>query len=234
MINLSDYYKSNYSQFGQDGIIEKLIELTNIQSKYFVEFGSNGNDNGGGNTPNLRKHGWDGLLLDIAVNPDVTIYPIHQEKITADNIEFLFEKYDVPKEFGFLSIDIDGQDYWVWQAIKNWNAGIVCIESNHYAGRERSISTPKNNDFIMNTSYYFGASQKALLELGLTKGYSLVAICVTDMIFIKTKLIELLIKYYHGAFYGMNDIEVLDTANTQSWVNIPIKEEIKKYEWVEV
>lgn len=240
MIKLSDYYKSNFSQFGQDGVIEKLIELINIKSKYFVEFGSSGNDEGFGNTPNLRRLGWNGLLMDkVLPDPKYIQYEFYQENITADNIEILLALHGVPKDFGFLSVDIDGQDYWVWKAIQNWNPSIVCIESNHYIDRNKSLSVPLDDNFEMTSGYYFGASQKALLNLGKQKGYSLVAICVTDMIFVKTDLTDKLRMVNsnnrsYPPFYGTNNIDILDTAQTNTWVNNTIRKDVESREWTEV
>lgn len=221
----SDFMKSEYSQFGQDGILLELSKI--VKNKYFVEFGSSGDDRGMGNTPNLRRHGWTGLVMDTATNPDA-IYDLKQERINADNIEDLLAKYDVPKDLGLMSIDIDGQDYWVWKSIINWKPDIVIIESNHTIPLDRSISIPKNNDFVYDGSYYYGASQRALLELGNSKGYDLVAICVVDMIFVRNQLTR------SFNFTGVNDIERLDHAKTHTWVPKWVREQNELKEWIEV
>lgn len=223
-MKLADYARSEFCNHGQDGVIEKLIELCGTITKYFVEFGSSGTDYGGGNTPWLRRSGWDGLLMDRSVALQAQ-YEIYQEKITAGNIESLLEKYKVPKKFGFLSIDIDGQDYWVWKAIIDWIPDIVCIESNHYV--EGSVSVPLDDDFEMTNGYYFGASRKALLKLGKEKGYSLVAICVTDMIFCRNGILP-------ASIGSVNYLLGLDTAQTLAWVSRPIREEVGKMKWVNV
>lgn len=228
-VKFSDFAKSNFSQFGQDGVIEKIIELCHVKSRFFVEFGSSGNDRGGGNTPSLRWMGWHGLLMDkVRRGESERQYEIHTEHITAGRIESLLEKYNVPEKFGFLSIDIDGQDYWVWKAIQRWRADIVCIESNHYLDRGACVSVPLDDDFAMRGSYYFGASQSAILALGRSKGYSLVAVCVTDMIFVSDDLLRGL------NVYGLNDIGKLDTARTDSWISNPIRDELARMEWVHV
>ena len=63
-INFEDYKKKVLSQFGQDGVIEKIFEVIKPLNKFFVEFGSNGTDEGQGNTAYMRRYGFDGLLMD--------------------------------------------------------------------------------------------------------------------------------------------------------------------------
>lgn len=224
-MKLSDFSRSVLCQFGQDGVVQKLVEEAGVKSKYFVEFGSSGDDLGAGNTPNLRRLGWNGLLMD-AVTSALAKYQIHTERITAGNIEGLLSKYHVPKDLGFLSIDIDGQDYWVWESIKHWHPAIVCIEANHYL-EDQSVTVPLDDKFAMTNAYYFGASRIALMKLGISKGYSLVAICVTDMIFCRNDLLPKNIE-------RVNEIRFLDTAKTWSWVSEPIRAEVRKHQWVNV
>jgi len=226
MINLSEFVWSEFSQFGQDGIILKLSELINPK-KYFVEFGSSGNDIGYGNTPALRHQGWNGLLMDCAHSlPEQ--YTIMYEKVSASNIQGLLDEYNVPHDLGFMSIDIDGQDYWVWDAIKKHKPDIICIEANHNLGHERVMTVPKDDDFKWTTSEYYGASRRALLELGNSKGYDLVSICVSDMIFVKTEHTK------QNKFFGINDLDKLDFAQTYRWNPKWKLQEINSKEWVYV
>ena len=52
------------------------------------------------------------------------------ERVTPQNVESVFEKAQVPMEFGILSIDIDGNDYWVWEALEHYRPAVVVIEYN--------------------------------------------------------------------------------------------------------
>lgn len=227
MINLIEHLRSDYCMHGQDGIHEKLCEVLPIKNKFFVEFGSAGTWEGQGNTPFLRSIGWTGLLMDRDLN-DNRDFDVKKEFVTADNIQSLLEKYNVPKEFGFLSIDVDGQDYWIWKAITDWSPDIVCIESNHAIDLDRSITVPKNNEWKWDGSEYYGASRLAMLKLGRSKGYALVAICVTDMIFIKEKFLNDL------EFKDVNDIEKLDYSKSYKWISKIIREKNNAKEWIEV
>jgi len=64
MTDLNNYQKRVLSQWGQDGVIEKIFDIIGTTNKYFVEFESSGNDSVMGNTDYLRRRGFDGLLMD--------------------------------------------------------------------------------------------------------------------------------------------------------------------------
>ncbi len=94
--------------------------------------------------------------------------------MTAENIQDLFQKYNVPKNFDLLSIDIDFNDYWVWKAIVNYFPRVVVIEYNSSIPPNVSKVVPYDPDASWDRTNYFGASLLALQKLGLTKGYTLV------------------------------------------------------------
>lgn len=194
-VNLMDYAKSIYSQQGQDGILEKIFELIGTTNKFFVEFGSNGKQTGGGNTPYLRDFGFSGLLMDGYEAPygetHLRDYPVQIEFITAENINSLFEKYSVPEEFDLLSIDIDGQDFHVWNALHSkYRPRVIVIESNYGAFPELDIVQKYDTQWVWDGTYKHGASLRALMNLGLKKGYDLVAFAGADGIFVRQDVLR--------------------------------------------
>ncbi|MDD5041831.1 MAG: hypothetical protein PHX87_00550 [Candidatus Peribacteraceae bacterium] len=100
---------------------------------------------------------------------------VYQEFITAENIEPLFRKYGVPEAFDLLSIDIDGNDYWVWKAITHFHPRAVIMEYNANKGPDASVTIPYDPAFRWDGTDYQGASLRALEHLGREKGYTLVA-----------------------------------------------------------
>jgi len=117
---------------------------------------------------------------------------IKKEKVTAENVQNLFQKYNVPKNFDLLSIDIDSNDYWVWQAITDYYPRVVVIEYNASFNPTQSKVVRYNPDAIWDGTNYFGASLLALQNLGSTKGYTLVG-CTNSGVnafFCKTELIK--------------------------------------------
>jgi hypothetical protein len=99
---------------------------------------------------------------------------VKMEKVTAENIQDLFKKYNVPKDFDLLSIDIDFNDYWVWKSIVDYSPRVVVIEYNSSIPPTESKVVPYNPDARWDGTNYFGASLLALRNLGLAKGYTLI------------------------------------------------------------
>jgi hypothetical protein len=183
---LSDYEYRVFSQWGEDGIIQFLLNRIPIEQKIFVEFGVQ--DYQEANTRFLLMHNnWTGLVLD---SSQQAIERLKSDEIcwryalkaveafvTRENINRLIAENGLGDEIGLLSIDIDGNDYWVWEAIDVINPVIVIIEYNHRFGNELSVTVPYNENFVRGKQYpviYFGASLKALCRLAQRKGYALV------------------------------------------------------------
>ena len=161
-----------YSQAGQDGVLEHILGTIGPAYSFFVEFGTVDGEHIS-NTAHLRLDcGWKGLLLD----KEPTSPLVHKEFITAESIEAIFYKYQVPTWFDYLSIDIDGNDYWVWKAIQQYRPQVVSIEFNGNFRHDESFTMAYNPDHVWDGTSYYGASLQALWRLGNSKGYSLVHI----------------------------------------------------------
>ncbi|CAD5946236.1 tetratricopeptide repeat protein [Planktothrix agardhii] len=171
-IDLSQQERKVFSQNGEDGVIKKIFEVIKTTNKYYVEFGvENANEC---NTRNLRENcGWSGLLMDGGYEKkEIGLY---QEFITAENINELFQKYKVPQEFDLLSIDIDYNDFYVWKSLDEiYQPRVVIIEYNasHLPTEDKVVKYDPNA--VWDTTNYFGASIRALYNLGKIKGYSLI------------------------------------------------------------
>jgi hypothetical protein len=168
---IGQFERKQYSQNGEDGIIDAIFEACGVTNRFFVECGCH--DARECNTAYLLAQGWSGLLMDadgISRNPRATV---QREFITAENINLLLDKYQVPEEFDLLSIDIDGNDYWVWQAVSR-RPRVVVIEYNASISPKDRRVIPYDPLFRWAGTDYFGASLRALAELGERKGYCLV------------------------------------------------------------
>jgi len=189
--NLQEAEFKVYSQWGEDGIIQYLIKKCNIQPHTFIEFGVENFLEA--NCRFLLKHNnWKGLIIDgsaqnmdyvkadsISWRHDLTSLAAF---ITKENINDLFVKAGFTGKIGILSVDIDGNDYWVWDAIKVVDPVMVIAEYNSYFGRDRAISVPYDPSFYRTAAHfsnlYFGASLAALCHLAEQKGYAFVG-CTT-------------------------------------------------------
>jgi hypothetical protein len=173
IVDITRYERRFSSQNGEDGILEAIFTVIGTTRKYFVEFGAaSGREC---NTARLaQRYGWTGLLMDAATPPPDAPVPIRREFITAENINALFEKYNVPPAFDLLSIDIDGNDYWVWKSITAYRPRVVVIEYNASVPPTESRVMPYDSNFRWSGTDYFGASLLSLATLGSAKGYTLV------------------------------------------------------------
>jgi len=171
--DLERYESSVYSQSGEDGVLRRIFDCIGERSRFYVEFGA-ADGYYVSNTAHLRvDRGWTGLLLDGGDRPP-TDARVEQAFVTAENVEALFEKFGVPTEFDLLSIDIDGNDYWVWEAIERFTPRVVVIEYNIFFPLDVAVTVPYDAHREWDETTYHGASLGALRKLGARKGYSLV------------------------------------------------------------
>ena len=180
---------SSFSQNEEDGILLYLFALIGTTNKTCVELGAgDGLEN---NTANLIvNHGWSGLLVDgDAANvargrdfyrhcPSTWVFPptLVQGWIDAERINALITDNGVRGEIDLLSIDIDGNDYWVWKAIEAVQPRVVVVECHNIWPADRAVTVPYRSDFNKLDVHpdYSGASLLALVKLGRAKGYRLV------------------------------------------------------------
>lgn len=184
---LADVEFRVYSQGGEDGIIEWLVESLAIPTHAFIEFGVDRYRES--NTRFLLgNRNWRGLIfdggkenIDFITHDD--IYWMHdltaaQAFITRDNINDLVTSNKFGGEIGLLSIDIDGNDYWVWENIDAIAPIIVVCEYNAIFGDLYPITIPYDACFYRTRAHhsnlYFGASISALRLLASRKGYEFV------------------------------------------------------------
>lgn len=184
---ISDSEFKAFSQWGEDGIIDYLIENLNIENTTFIEFGVE--DYEESNTKFLLlNRNWKGFVIDSSLDYINKIknsqlywkYSIiaFQAFITKENINQLMQSSGFKKQVGILSIDIDGNDYWIWNEINVIEPSIVIIEYNSRLGKEKSYVVPYDSNFKRKVAHcsmiYYGASLKALIKLATQKGYAFV------------------------------------------------------------
>jgi hypothetical protein len=186
--------RSMHSQGNQDGILEYVFENVGTTNKFYVEFGFNSpvyHVGTGSNTYNLyHHHGWRGLLLDGGFENEAI--NLRKEWITSDNIVSLLEKYDVPSELDYLSIDIDSSDLWILHAIlssRKYRPRVFSVEYNSNLPMNSFITCL--NTTVWNEDMLMGASFGALQMVGQLHGYSVVAVVkYLDIIFVRNDLLR--------------------------------------------
>lgn len=178
-----------FSQFDEDGILLFLFAVLGTRSKTFVDIGS-GDGVHNDNCANLAINwGWHGLFIDgneslitwgrefYSKHPDTFLYPpvfIHA-MVKRENINELIRDAGFEGEVDLLSIDIDGNDYWVWDALECIQPRVVIIETHVEFGL-RNIVVPYDPEYVYPGRHpdYHGASPVAMVDLACRKGYRLV------------------------------------------------------------
>lgn len=195
---LSSYAKNIYSQFGEDGIIEEILKRIGRSADtdgWCVEFGA-----------------WDGLHLSntyhlindkafkaVLIEGDREKYLTLCNNIPRDDVykicrfvnfegtstlDNILRSTPIPAGFDFLSIDIDGCDYFIFDSLKEYRPKIVCIEYNPTIPNEVEFIQPR--DFGIKQ----GASARSLMNLGIQKGYSLAAVTACNLILVRNDLLK--------------------------------------------
>jgi len=174
------------SQNEEDGITIALFDRVGVSTRRFVEIGAG--VNGGNSGFFARECGWTGVMLEIdearvrtlqrRFGPSVRAV---QARVTRDNVNELLTANGGAGDVDLLSVDIDGVDFWVWEALSVARPRIVVAEYNPSFGSERAVTVPYAPDFdrhqySVTRSAYYGASLAALSRLGVRKGYRLVVV----------------------------------------------------------
>ena len=185
--NLRDAEFQVFSQFGEDGIIQYLVHRVPIDRDVFVEFGVE--DYSESNTRFLlANNNWRGLIIDggtdhVEFAKRTGLDWRHQLDaktafIDRENINQLIQESGIAGDIGLLSIDIDGNDYWVLEAIEAVSPRILVVEYNSTFGVEAAVTIPYDKDFRRDQAHhshlYWGASLSAIASLAVRKGYALV------------------------------------------------------------
>ncbi len=188
---LNQFEAKAYSQHGEDGLLLEIFKEIGTTNKTFVEIGvENGREC---NTASLAiNFGWRGIQIEgnrahveSAREFYRTMIPDRLDAVmsvnlwvTRDNVDPTLAQHGISGPIDLLSIDIDGNDYWVWHDIESIDPRVVVIEYNASFGPERSVTVPYRADFAKREYHedgtYHGVSLEALTRLAKRKGYSLI------------------------------------------------------------
>ena len=196
------YGAKAYSQNDEDGILAEIFRRIGTTDKTFVEIGAgDGMEN---NTVALLLQGWRGLWVEsdgtksaraktnLAAFVGSDQLRIEDVLVTRDNIDPLLQKTAPGTHPDLLSIDVDGNDYHLWQAVHSISPRVVVIEYNASWFPPMSLAAAYQERFEWKHNTYFGASLKALERLAERKGYHLVGCCFAGVnaFFVRADLCE--------------------------------------------
>ena len=182
------------SQNEEDGLLVELFKQVGITNSRFVEIGCGVN---GGNSGFLAQEcGWSGLMIDaqptavekVAVRFASEDVLTESHRMSRENINTVLAEAGFRGEIDLLSLDVDGNDFWLWDALTICRPRVVIIEYNYLLGPTVSATIPYDPDFFIKTAptrAYRGASLEAMVRLGRRKGYRLVTSERVNAVFLR-------------------------------------------------
>ncbi len=241
---LSDHARSVTSQAGEDGIIEKVLEVIARPNRWCVEFGS-WDGKHLSNTWNLiANHSFSAVLIEgdkkrhqtlrnnFLENPKVIPVCAFVGFEPEEGLDRILEKTPIPADFDLLSIDIDGNDYHVWQAVRKYRPKVVIIEFNPTVPPVVRFVQPRDMSVTQ------GCGLTALVDLAGEKGYELVAVESANAVFVDQTYFPLFEIEDNSIqalwtrqtalthlFFGYDGTVFIRGLTRHPWTSVPIEEE---------
>jgi len=191
MNDLIDFRKDVHSQFGEDGIIEKLLEIVGAKNRWCCEIGA-WDGVWLSNTRRLIKQGWNAALIEAdkeklaELRKNCTPFPrtvTINQRVKPGEMDDVLEHAGAPVDLDLFSLDVDGDEHAIWEGMKRYEPRLVVVESNY--------TFPPNVEFVQKKGLDIGNSALSLSLLAKEKGYKLVCFNVINCFFVKEDLFPL-------------------------------------------
>jgi hypothetical protein len=189
---LKIYERNQTSQYGEDGVIEHALNTIGEQNRWCVEFGAADGAYLSNTHLLINSRGYSAVLIEAGDSAaellkryhgrsDIFTFQRFVEFDGPNRLDAILATTPIPHDFDVLSIDIDGNDYHIWDSLRNYRPKIVVIEFN--------MAIPPEVDFVQprEMSIMQGSSLAALVRLALTKGYRLIHATISNGIFVDEK-----------------------------------------------
>jgi hypothetical protein len=194
---LSRFAENVTSQYGEDGIIRRIFEIVGFDNSWCVDVGAWDGVHLSNTWDLINKRGWKSVLIEVDSEKFSELKELHKDRYdevfvrhgvvgweypqTLDNY---LASTPIPESFDLLCIDIDGNDWHVWNALTDYRPRVVVIEFNPTAGNELCFVQDADHEV------HQGASLLALIDLAHAKGYELVATTMVNALFVRKEEFE--------------------------------------------
>lgn len=193
-INPLDFSRDITSEHGEDGVVEKIFQTIGERERWCVELGALNGVHGSNVWNLIKKNGWSGVLIEA----DKTYFEKLQKEYASidgahcinafvsfsgeNSLDKLFARTPLPQTFDLFSLDVDGNEYHLWDSMVEYRPRVMVVEFNP--------SIPNDVVFIQprDMKVFQGSSLRALSELGKKKGYELVATNEVNAFFVRREL----------------------------------------------
>src|SRR3989338_5241795 len=243
-MNLLDFNLNITSEHGEDGVLEKIFGIIGDGGKWCVELGALNGKHGSNVWHLIKDRGWAGVLIEA----DKTYFEKLQQEYSGsgrahcvnafvsfegeDSLDNLFRRTPLPHTFNLFSLDIDGNEYHLWESLSDYRPRVMLVEFNPSIPNDITFIQPRD------MKVFQGSSLRAFVELGKRKGYELVAANEANAFFVLSELfpqfnindnsIETLHTdhRYETKLFQLYDGTLKIAGNTRLiWHNLPINEE---------
>ena len=187
---LGEFGANVTSQNGEDGIVAKALSVLPNHDRWCVEFGA-WDGRFASNTYDLvDRQNYRAVLIEASGDLYEQLQSSYPHKDRAimvrafvgwssdDGLDHILAQHPIPRDFDFLSIDIDGNDYHVWRAINTFRPKLVLIEFNFTMANGVDFTQPADSRCQQ------GSSPAALVKLAKEKGYELIAATWSNLLFV--------------------------------------------------
>lgn len=238
-------YGSNVmSEHGEDGVLKRIFEIIGTGSRSCVELGALNGVHGSNVWQLIKKEGWGGVLIEadqtyfeklqkeFAEMPSVECVNAFVSFEGLQSLDSIFTATSLPKEFDIFSLDIDGNEYHLWDSLHVYRPRVMLVEFNPTIPNDTVFIQPRD------MKVFQGSSLRAFVELGKRKGYELVAANETNAFFVlkelfpKFGIIDNSIDVLHASheyetkLFQLYDGTLKISGNKKLlWHNLPIDEE---------
>jgi len=176
------------SKEGKDSLIEHVFDCIGTTNKFCVEFGGHDGFSASTILHLTRDLGWTGCMFEKeASNPHFNMY---QEFLTKENICSIFKSHNIPEKMDFLSVDVDGNDFWLLSSLlKEFKPRFIVVEANvRFGTHDRWMIRYDPNFAYFNTNHgkgWYGTSPKIMKELGEKFGYTTILVLCDDVFMVR-------------------------------------------------
>lgn len=193
-LDLLSYSRNATSEHGEDGVIHKIFEIIGEGNRWCIELGALNGKHGSNVWHLVKEEGWSGVLIEA----DQTYFEKLQQEYAGvgrvhcinafvsfegnTTLDAVLAQTPLPKEFDLFSLDIDGNEYHLWDSMINYRPCVMVVEFNPTIPNDVQFIQPRNMNVFQ------GSSLKALIELGKRKGYELVAANEVNAFFVVKEL----------------------------------------------
>ena len=186
---LTDKAKNITSKFGEDGLIEATLAKVGVVNRWCFEVGA-GNGNTFSNTFTLRKQGWDAVLIEGDPKSVGFCREYRDEKVRVleewidpRSLDRILAECGAPYDLDFGSLDIDGQDFWVWAGLQEYKPRVMLVEFSPYKEDDQMPALDDPGEGAQ-------AGIDRIVDLGVAKGYVPLAKTFVNVLFARRELID--------------------------------------------